>query len=112
MRYSGEVCSEYKADERIIFLKDGYTDDQLDVGNGCRTLYGENQYAGLEIPDFRPSTANGSKKTARTAEQAAFPHIRTAEEAASWHTKENCEANGFFWKEESPTQERGCFLKQ
>jgi hypothetical protein len=109
-RYSGDMCSEYKADEQTILLKDGYADDQLDVGGGCRTLYGENQNLGLEMPDFRLSTAKVSKRTARTAEEAAW-HTRTAGEAASWHTKENCEADGFFWKEESPTQERGCFLK-
>jgi len=109
-RYSGDICSQYKTDEQIVFLRDGYTDDHLDVGSGCRTLYGENQYLGLQTPDFRPSTANGSKRTARAAEEAASPHSRTSGEAASWHTKENCEANGFFWKEESPTQEAGCFL--
>jgi hypothetical protein len=110
-RYSGDTCSEYKTDEQIIFLKDGYTDNHLDAGNGCRTLYGENQYLGLQVPDFRLPAANGSKRPVRAGEDAASSQSRTAEEAASWHTKENCEANGFLWKEESPTQEPGCFLK-
>jgi hypothetical protein len=97
-RYNGDVCSEYKTEDQIIFLKDGYEDNQLNGANGCRNLHGEHQYLGLGIPDFKLSKANAPEEKPPTAE-----------EAASWHTKEYCEANGFAWNEESPTR---CFLKK
>ena len=53
VRYNGDDCAEYKTDENIIFLKDGYEDKEVNNSDkSCRTLYGENQYVGLEVPEF------------------------------------------------------------
>jgi hypothetical protein len=51
---NGDACAEYKTEEKVIFLKDGYKDKSPDSDNACRTLYGEHGYFGLEIPDFTP----------------------------------------------------------
>jgi hypothetical protein len=108
VRYNGDACSEYKTEKQIIFLKDGYEDKELSSGGGCRTLYGDSHYLGLEIPAFRPPKTNaaGMLNPKTRASEAKPP---TAEEAASWHTKEYCEANGFVWNEEHPTR---CLLKK
>jgi hypothetical protein len=108
VRYNGDICSEYKTEEQIIFLKDGYEDKQLNSESGCRTLYGEHKYLGLEIPAFKLPRAHAPGMLT-SKEHASDENPPTAGEAASWHTKEYCEANGFAWNEESPTR---CLLKK
>ena len=61
-RYSVDVCAEYKTEQNIIFLKDGYTDPELNRRrDGCRTLYGETEYLGLTIPNFNTKTTLNKK---------------------------------------------------
>ena len=54
---NGDACVEYKAETRTIFLADGYEDQQLSFGHGCRTLYGDHEYSGLAVPNFDPPKA-------------------------------------------------------
>jgi hypothetical protein len=56
-RYEGDTCAEYKTEESIIFLKDGYLDEQLVLDDECHTLHGEHQYLGLQVPHFDLSKA-------------------------------------------------------
>jgi len=98
--YNGDACAEYKTEHQIVFLKDGYDDKDINFSRGCCTLYGEHQYSGFDIPDFKLSTA--PRKRQPTTEDEA----RLAAEAASLRTKEYCEANGFIWSQES-----GCTTK-
>jgi len=100
VRYNGDDCSEFKTDQQFIFLKDGYDDKGLNGNSNCRTLYGEHQYLGLDIPDFKLLKANQSKENLQTAEEDS----PSAEGEAAWHTKEYCEANGLAWRKETPTR--------
>lgn len=101
----GDTCVEYKSDKSIIFLKDGYTDPELNPSQyGCRTLNGEHEYSGFEVPNFNLP----KEKTRKTRDSAEAE--RTQEEASSWKTQGTCEAHGFHWKEGAPDQEPGCWL--
>ncbi len=66
-RYEGDNCAEYKTEEKIIFLKDGYLDEKLGPNDDeCHTLYGEHEWLGLQVPHFDLSKAR-TQKTQRTA---------------------------------------------
>jgi Uncharacterised protein family UPF0547 len=83
VRYDGDVCAEYKTEQQIVFLKDGYEDKQLnDSGESCLTLYGEHHYVGLQVPDFR--RLEEERRRAAAQEAAA---LKAAED-----TKERAEA--------------------
>ncbi|MGB9235808.1 MAG: zinc ribbon domain-containing protein [Terriglobales bacterium] len=52
-RYDGDVCAEHETDQSIVLIRDGYIDPEVNRRtDGCRTLYGENEYFGLTIPNF------------------------------------------------------------
>jgi len=97
-RYNGDICADYKTDQSIIFLQDGYTDPKLnDSTNGCRTLSGEHEYLGLDVPNFR--LAKAATKSAIGNEANDSEHERFCKNLHAmclkdpdWNTSTNCSA--------------------
>lgn len=60
-RYQGDTCVEYRTEENYVWLQGGYgiggfyptPQDSYEAAQTCHTLFGEHEYDGLEVPNFK-----------------------------------------------------------